>query len=245
MQEHILNKIISKTPVALGNYQLDRMRHDGVAIDSFSDVGIPILNVKRHVYRTDLGIVSPRFVRYLANNPALYKGRIACDMGCGNGILSLIMALGGARKVVAMDINPHAVACTYENVLAYKLERKITVLQSNLFSSVSISEKTVFDAIVFDRPFLTGIPTLSDPLSYAIFSPMDLFTNFLTQLRSYVTEKAIVITGGPIAEFYRNYRELLACQARFEWEVVKRTSFHSRKFAIAKSRAWRCECEKP
>ena len=38
------------------------------------------------------------------------------DLGCGSGLLSVLAALGGARRVVAVDLDPEAQAATRSNV---------------------------------------------------------------------------------------------------------------------------------
>ena len=42
-------------------------------------------------------------------------GRTVRDIGCGSGILSIAACLLGAARVDAIDLDPHAVACTYDN----------------------------------------------------------------------------------------------------------------------------------
>ncbi len=43
------------------------------------------------------------------------QGRRVLDLGCGTGILAMAAALQGASSVVAVDIDPRAVAVTREN----------------------------------------------------------------------------------------------------------------------------------
>jgi release factor glutamine methyltransferase len=69
------------------------------------------------------------------------------DMGTGTGIVALHAARAGAR-VVAADINPHAVACARSNALRNDL--KVDVRQSDLFGNV----EGVFDVITFNPPYL-------------------------------------------------------------------------------------------
>jgi ribosomal protein L11 methyltransferase len=45
-------------------------------------------------------------------------GATVLDLGCGSGILSIAAALLGARRVVALDIDPQAVKATRENAAA-------------------------------------------------------------------------------------------------------------------------------
>jgi len=46
---------------------------------------------------------------------ALQQNRSVLDVGCGSGVLGIAAALFGAEKVVALDIDPIAIAVTAEN----------------------------------------------------------------------------------------------------------------------------------
>lgn len=51
------------------------------------------------------------------------------DVGCGSGILSLVSARLGARRVLGVDICPDAIELARENVSANHLQKRITVQQ--------------------------------------------------------------------------------------------------------------------
>ena len=73
------------------------------------------------------------------------KGSIL-DIGCGSGLLALIMAK--SADVIAVDINSLAVKTTLQNADANDI--KLKVLQSDLFSKV----KGRYNMIVFNPPYL-------------------------------------------------------------------------------------------
>jgi len=75
------------------------------------------------------------------------QGKRCLDMGCGCGLLSLIMAQSGA-DVVAADLNPLAVEAAKAN--AEMIGVRLHAKQSDLFSDV----KGSFDLIVFNAPYL-------------------------------------------------------------------------------------------
>jgi len=75
------------------------------------------------------------------------------DIGTGTGIQAITSALNGAKKVVAVDINPKAVSLAKENAKLNKV--KIDIFQSDLFSNI----KGKFDLIIFNAPYLPkGVP---------------------------------------------------------------------------------------
>lgn len=59
------------------------------------------------------------------------------DIGTGSGILAIAAALLGAKNVLGLDINYDAVQVAKENVIKNNLSNKITILQSDLLSSVN------------------------------------------------------------------------------------------------------------
>jgi len=78
------------------------------------------------------------------------KGRVL-DMGTGCGILA-ILATGKASKVVAVDINPQAIACTKKNAELNGVKAKIETRLGNLFGAIETDEK--LDIILFNAPYL-------------------------------------------------------------------------------------------
>jgi len=73
------------------------------------------------------------------------------DVGTGCGILA-VLAARKALKVVATDLNPHAVECARLNAVANDVSEKVDVRLSELFESIQNTEK--FDLIVFNAPYL-------------------------------------------------------------------------------------------
>jgi len=76
---------------------------------------------------------------------------VVLDMGTGSGILA-ILASEHAKKVIATDINPHALRCAALNIKINGLNEKIEVRQGDLFKSINANE--LFDLIIFNPPNL-------------------------------------------------------------------------------------------
>jgi release factor glutamine methyltransferase len=79
------------------------------------------------------------------------KGDEVLDMGSGCGILA-VLAAENAERVVAVDINPHAVAWTKRNAEINGVAAKIEPRIGDLFEAVRSSEQ--FDVILFNAPYL-------------------------------------------------------------------------------------------
>ncbi|MFO7254614.1 MAG: 50S ribosomal protein L11 methyltransferase [Firmicutes bacterium] len=71
--------------------------------------------------------------RYLAS------GDVVADVGTGSGILAMGAALLGARRVVAVDVDPIAVRVARENVERNRLQWAVTVLEG----STEVAERAV------------------------------------------------------------------------------------------------------
>jgi release factor glutamine methyltransferase len=76
------------------------------------------------------------------------------DLGTGSGVCA-VFAARQAQRVVAVDINPEAVRCARINVLLHHQESRVDVRLGDLFAPVS-GER--FDLVVFNPPFLQGVP---------------------------------------------------------------------------------------
>lgn len=87
---------------------------------------------------------------FLARHLVVNLGDIVLDLGTGTGIQAIIAA-EKTRKVVASDINPHAVSCAKKNVQLNYLEDKIKVREGDLFQPVKHEH---FDLIIWSPPYL-------------------------------------------------------------------------------------------
>ena len=70
------------------------------------------------------------------------------DMGTGSGV-NAILAASKAADVVAVDINPHAVAAARANAALNGAADRIVVVEGDLFDAV----EGRFDLVIFDPPF--------------------------------------------------------------------------------------------
>src|SRR3989344_1056066 len=123
--------------------------HTGYQTDYFATMGLPKTVVLEDVFRPEVSFLGTYIAKFLYNNPRYYRKKVVLDVGCGCGILSLIMAVHGAAEVTAVDIGPKSVQNTRLNVRNYKLSN-VEVRLSNLFSKVNDSR---FGLIVFNAPF--------------------------------------------------------------------------------------------
>lgn len=75
------------------------------------------------------------------------------DLGTGCGIQAIFISKK-AKKVTASDINPFALENARLNIKIHKLENKIEVVKSDLFSHI----RKKYDLIIFNPPFFSFKP---------------------------------------------------------------------------------------
>jgi len=117
------------------------------------------------------------------------KGDAVLDVGTGSGVIAIISALAGVRRVVAVDWNMDAVANTVANARLLGIGGRIEVRLSNMFSAVRADEK--FDVITANLPFMNK--AASDVVESSIWDS-DLLTNstFLNNVRHFLTPEGRV-----------------------------------------------------
>lgn len=109
-----------------------------------------MLEYKGNVYYTHSQVYEPAEDTFLlAENLDIKRTDEVLEIGTGTGLITVVAAQK-SRKVVATDINKHAVECALKNIIAnrtYNVELK----EGNLFEPV---EGEKFDLILFNTPYL-------------------------------------------------------------------------------------------
>ena len=109
------------------------------------------------------------------------EGRVL-DMGTGSGILALTaVKIPNVREVVAVDKDAEAVALLQERVRQEKI-RKVTVLPSDLFSSVPGQ----FNVILFNPPYLPQDPGIRDETLYGGKQGWELSEKFFAEISRFL-----------------------------------------------------------
>lgn len=94
--------------------------------------------------------------RLLAESLVIKAGAKVLDMCSGSGVQSIFALKKGAGSVVAVDINPDAIANIRYNAEKFSFSDKIDVQEGNLFTPVNNKK---FDVIIFNPPFMDMAPS--------------------------------------------------------------------------------------
>ena len=146
-------------------------------------------------------------------NQTVAEGETVLDVGTGCGILAVI-ASKRAEKVVATDVNPHAVECAKRNAEASRVSSKMQVRLGDLFEPISKTEK--FSMIVFNAPYLPS--TRSEHRSWSGrawaggSTGRRIIDRFMKDAPSHLTTKGRILlvqsTLSDVEETLRKFREM-------------------------------------
>lgn len=129
------------------------------------------------------------------SNFPIVKDEDVLEIGCGTGVTGIYLAKHGAKKVVAVDINPDAVANAKENVVINRADN-VEVRESDIFSNIADTEK--FHTIYWNLPFIYMSATYqySSMLERGLYDPGYQYTErFLKEAKKHLLENGRVIAG--------------------------------------------------
>lgn len=112
------------------------------------------LTIPPAVFHPGIFVTSRMFANYVRCQS--FRGLTVAEIGTGSGILALSAACAGASKVVALDINPAAVAAAATNATQNQMSHIVEARLSDLLSAVEIDE--CFDVIISSPPSSAGEP---------------------------------------------------------------------------------------
>lgn len=119
-------------------------------------------------------------LRKLIVDDLITAGRDVLEIGTGTGLLSILCLRNDARRVVATDINPAAVANARYNAAMLIPERQLDIRQvapesPEAFSEIGQAER--FDLIISNPPWEDG--SIGQPADHAFYDPGFVLMNSL------------------------------------------------------------------
>lgn len=103
------------------------------------------------------GVFSSKVIDYgtqvLVNNAIIVNGWKVLDLGCGCGVVGVVVAsIFPKCKVVMSDVNKRAVYISSKNAMNHRLEN-VEVVESDLFKQIPDDD---FDTIITNPPMVAG-----------------------------------------------------------------------------------------
>lgn len=147
------------------------------------------------------------------------------DMGTGCGIQAIFVA-DKSEKILGIDISDYAIKNAKLNVKIHKLENKIKIKKSNLFSN--INEK--FDLILFNPPFFSK--KLNSDLEQTITDyKYSSLKRFFKNVRNYLKKngKIILVFSD---EGNINYLNKIIKNCKFNFKIVDNKRYDSNNYYI-------------
>jgi ribosomal protein L11 methyltransferase len=115
------------------------------------------------------------------------------DLGCGSGILAIGAALLGARKILAVDIDPIAVEVTEENARENGVGQHIIAQQGSLETVLTSSRR--FDLVVVNILAKVIVPMCAQGLGQVVRPGGKAIFSGLIDTQTDEVEAALVATG--------------------------------------------------
>lgn len=147
-------------------------------------VPVPAVGGRIHPYHGVFSPVRGEYVDLVATAPlpaALAGQSLAFDVGTGTGVLAVVLARRGLRRLVATDQDARALACARDNVARLGLSAIIEVCAADLFPASGEQAPL----IVCNPPWLPGKP--ASPIEHAIYDPDSrMLRAFLSSLRAHL-----------------------------------------------------------
>lgn len=173
--------------------------------------GFPIKELDGKMVQASLGVFWPRpdVTRLLDYAPLSEKHKEhAYDVGTGSGVLSLILAKRGVKKITATEVEMRAIQCAQGNVVSFGYQNQIEVVKADLFPNVGTDNLKKPTLIVCNPPWLPGNP--SSTVERAVFDrDLEMLTGLLTKL-----PKKLRKPDGVAWLVYSNLVELLGFRTR-------------------------------
>lgn len=142
-------------------------------------------------------VFSPKYfydTELFADNFPVKEGEEMLEIGPGTGAISIIAVYKGARRVLAIDINPDAVKNTKANIELHQMQDRVEVRHGNLYEPLRAEEK--FDTIFWNTPFGFVEAENVPDLEKAVYDPGYKSTEkFIKEAKEHLKKSGRVLIG--------------------------------------------------
>ncbi|MBI4175873.1 MAG: class I SAM-dependent methyltransferase [Candidatus Aenigmarchaeota archaeon] len=134
-------------------------------------------------------VTARQHAAYLFYHNNLFMGKDAIDIGCGTGLMGVVMAKYGAQSVVMSDVSTLAVENARQNIRHFGLENIASAVEGDCFGGIEDQA----DCIIFNQPYFAGDPPEGDTISASMLAPPELIKRFLREAPNYLKPKGTIV----------------------------------------------------
>lgn len=130
-------------------------------------VEIPFLGKRIHPHYGVFAPIRSEYIGLVASAPlptamsSSAAANMAFDIGTGTGVLAAVLAKRGVARIIATDQDPRALACARDNVARLGLNKKVEVMEADLFPPGKAP------LVVCNPPWVPARP--SSPIEAAVY----------------------------------------------------------------------------
>lgn len=139
-------------------------------------------------------------LNWLALNPP--KNLSVIDFGCGSGILAIAAAKLGAKKILAIDIDPQAISATRDNSLKNRVEDKVEV-------SAQLTDPDIHADLV-----------IANILAKPLIELAPLFAKLLNPGTTLVMSGLLASQAAVVIKHYQSYFSEFSQQKSADWILL-------------------------
>lgn len=139
-----------------------------------------------------------QLAEYFLQRKELVTNKTVMDMGTGSGIVGIVCALLGAKKVYMPDIDKRAVENAQHNIDKLNLGNICEAFVSDLFNDFKSEEQ--IDVQIFNHPFFSDEPREGKEWTQMMLGGTELLGRYFETAHRYSTRDAIyVLSWLPLA----------------------------------------------
>ncbi|MCR5323025.1 MAG: tRNA1(Val) (adenine(37)-N6)-methyltransferase [Lachnospiraceae bacterium] len=168
--------------------------HDGERLDDLERNGLKLIqNPSLFCFGMDAVLLS--------GFASVKEGETAVDLGCGNGIIPVLLSAKTAgRHFTGLEIQHDNVDMAQRSVCLNHLEEKIDIVEGDIREASKLFGKSVFDVVTSNPPYMLGGHGLKNPDSAKAIARHEV----LCTLEDLVRETSLLLKPG--GRFYLVHR---------------------------------------
>ncbi len=163
--------------------------------------------------------------RYLFYNSALFHGKTAIEIGCGSGLLGVVLAKYGAERVIMTDISRKAVINAKENAKRFGVEHKVRVAHGDLYNPIDKATEMA-DLVVWAIPFFRKSEGVKgDSISDSMLMDKQTLARFIGDSRNILKDEGVLVMPSYSLGGMTSFIE--SCASHFGYDMETRWKFDS------------------